>query len=159
MLKLRQFHRYLGVFFTPAILFFAFSGALQTFGLHEGAHRDEPPPVAWIATIASVHKDQHLLQESNAPAIKPAASAPNAGLPVKAPEAARAVAQSKVTASEQKKKKSPLPLKLFVLTLAIGLCVSALLGVTIAFTNTSNRKAAAIMLVLGTLLPAVLLFM
>lgn len=159
MLKLRKFHRYLGVFFTPAILFFAFSGALQTFGLHESAYRSEPPPVAWIATIASVHKDQHLPQEGKAPTIEPAASAPNAGLPVKPPEAAPAAAQSKVTAAEQKKNKSTLPLKLFVLTLAIGLCVSALVGVTIAFTNARNRKLAAIMLVLGTLLPAVLLFM
>ena len=45
------------------------------------------------------------------------------------------------------------------MTLSIGLCVSALLGVTIAFTDAHNRSAAAIMLVLGTLLPAVLLFM
>ena len=62
MLNSRQIHRYLSVFFTPAILFFSFSGALQTFHLHESAQRGAPPPVAWIAEMASLHKDQHLLQ-------------------------------------------------------------------------------------------------
>ena len=68
MLNFRKLHRYLGVFFTPAILFFAFTGALQTFGLHESKQRGEPPPVAWIAALASVHKDQHLPQPRRAAA-------------------------------------------------------------------------------------------
>lgn len=147
MLNLRKIHRYLGVFFTPAILFFAFSGALQTFGLHESEQHGAPPPVAWIAAIASVHKDQHLPQARQAPAAEPVASAPDAA-PAKP-----------VAAAETSPKKSTLPLKLFVLALAIGLCVSSLVGLTIAFTNPRSRKETAIMLVLGTLLPALLLFM
>jgi len=35
MLKVRLVHFYLGVFFAPLILFFALSGVLQVFKLHE----------------------------------------------------------------------------------------------------------------------------
>ena len=148
MLNLRQIHRYLSVFFTPAILFFSFTGALQTFRLHESAQRGAPPPVAWIAAMASVHKDQHLPHAHPRPA-DPAQAAPatNVARPVRAPSA---------EAPDQEK--STLPLKLFVLALAIGLCVTALVGLTLAFTNPRSRKQSAVILVLGTLLPALLLF-
>lgn len=148
MLNLRQIHRYLSVFFTPAILFFSFTGALQTFGLHESAQRGAPPPVAWIAAMASVHKDQHLLQ-ARPQLAGPAqpATATNAARPARAPSA---------EATDQEK--STLPLKLFVLALAIGLCITALVGLTIAFINPRSRKQSAVLLVLGTLLPALLLF-
>jgi hypothetical protein len=33
--NLRLLHRYMGLFFSPAILFFAFSGGLQVFNLHK----------------------------------------------------------------------------------------------------------------------------
>lgn len=148
MLNLRQIHRYLSVFFTPAILFFSFTGALQTFRLHESAQRGAPPPVAWIAAMASVHKDQHLPHARPRPS-DPAQAAPatNVARPVRAPSA---------EAPDQEK--STLPLQLFVLALAIGLCVTALVGLTLAFTNPRSRKQSAVMLVLGTLLPALLLF-
>jgi hypothetical protein len=142
MFNLRQLHRYLGVFFTPAILFFSFTGALQTFGLHESARRGEPPPVAWIAAMAAVHKDQHL------PQARPRAVAP-------APGGARQAPAPSAEAPHQQK--STLPLKLFVLALAIGLCVTSLVGLTIALTHPRSRKESALMLVLGTLLPALLL--
>jgi hypothetical protein len=32
----RQLHLYLGTLFAPSIIFFAFTGSLQLFGLHEG---------------------------------------------------------------------------------------------------------------------------
>ena len=35
MRRLRQVHQYLGLFFAPAILVIAISGALQMFSLHE----------------------------------------------------------------------------------------------------------------------------
>lgn len=144
MFNVRQLHRYLSVFFTPAILFFSFTGALQTFGLHESARRGEPPPVAWIATLASLHKDQHLPQARPRPAAAPVASAPAAARPAPA-------------ASAPHEEKSTLPLKLFVLALAIGLCATSLVGLTIALTNPRSRKESIVMLALGTLVPALLL--
>jgi hypothetical protein len=141
MLKLRQLHRYLGVFFTPAILFFAFSGALQTFGLHESEQRGAPPPVAWIAALATVHKDQHL------PEVGP-----------QLPTAVRATPAAPAPRVTHEETKSPLPLKLFVLALAIGLCATSLVGVTIALSDARSRRQTALLLVLGTLAPLLLLF-
>lgn len=56
---LRVTHLYFGVFIAPALLFFAFTGALQTFGLHE-TNRDHPnyKPAHWIAVLAQIHKKQ-----------------------------------------------------------------------------------------------------
>lgn len=153
MLNLRKLHRYLGVFFTPAILFFAFSGALQTFGLHESKQRGAPPPVAWIAALASVHKDQHLPQPRRA---APPPQAAAAAAPSHEPAAAKAPSPG---AEMHAPEKSTLPLKLFVLAVAIGLCVTSLVGLTLAFNNPRNRKEAGVMLLLGTLVPLLLLFM
>jgi hypothetical protein len=160
MLKLRQLHRYLGVFFTPAILFFAFSGALQTFGLHESEQRGAPPPVAWIAALASVHKDQHL-PEASTQARAPVPTDAHADEAAQGDAQARASAPGAGQATApvgHEATKSPLPLKLFVLALAIGLCATSLVGMTISFSNPRTRRQTALMLVLGTLVPLLLLF-
>ena len=57
---LRAAHLYLGVFTAPALLFFAFTGALQTFGLHEGARGSDYKPPAWLEAMAHLHKKQSL---------------------------------------------------------------------------------------------------
>ena len=56
---LRSVHLYIGAFTTPAILFFAFTGAIQTFGLHE-TNRDHPDykPARWVAVLGQLHKKQ-----------------------------------------------------------------------------------------------------
>ncbi|RFP19292.1 MULTISPECIES: hypothetical protein [unclassified Duganella] len=140
MPSIRQLHRYLGVFFTPAIVFFAFSGALQTFDLHKGAHRGDPPTYPWIAAMASLHQDQELYQ---APAPKPQASKP--ANPKPEPAAA------------EPEEHSSMPLKLFVVALAIGLCASSLAGLYIAFSNPRVRLPVGLALAAGMLLPAILL--
>ena len=44
-LLLRQWHGYLGAFIAPSVIFFALTGALQLFNLHE-AHGDyRPAPI------------------------------------------------------------------------------------------------------------------
>ena len=69
MKLLRQLHLYLGCFFAPLVAFFAFTGFLQTYNLHE-APKNAPPPPAWIKTLAMVHKDQHLARGEPAAAMK-----------------------------------------------------------------------------------------
>ena len=54
----RVTHLYLGVFTAPALLFFAFTGALQTFSLHETTHSSNYKPPAWAVTLAQIHKKQ-----------------------------------------------------------------------------------------------------
>jgi uncharacterized iron-regulated membrane protein len=64
MESMRRLHFYLGTFFAPSVIFFAFSGALQTFSLHEskepGSHNPE-----WIAKMAEIHKDQRRPQTTD----------------------------------------------------------------------------------------------
>ncbi len=63
----RKAHLYLGIFTTPALLFFAFTGAMQTFSLHEVTPGSSYKPPAWIATLVQIHKKQN----TTAPARRP----------------------------------------------------------------------------------------
>ena len=67
MATIRQWHSSIGLFIAPSVLFFAVTGSLQLFSLHE-AHGDYRPP-ALIEKLASVHKDQVFeLRHHDAPA-------------------------------------------------------------------------------------------
>ena len=52
----RLVHLYLGVFIAPALLFFAFTGALQTFSLHETTRGSNYKPPAWAIVLGQIHK-------------------------------------------------------------------------------------------------------
>jgi hypothetical protein len=139
--RMRQIHRYVGVFFTPAILFFSLSGALQTLGLHEN-HGPGPKPPTWIRWMASVHKDQKLLPPDAEPA---------------PPEAAHEHHPAPRDAGEDSGP-SPIPLKAFVILLALGLALSATLGMVIAFNTPATRRMSALMFTLGVVVPVAFLF-
>jgi hypothetical protein len=141
--RLRQVHQYLGLFFAPAILFFAFSGALQTFSLHENHGGGPYKPPAWIVAIASLHKDQVLPHPEPAQAGDHADHPDHRHGPPKAPEARRP---------------SPLPLKIFVLALSIGLISTTGIGVFIGLQNRAARRGSLIALALGVVLPVVLIW-
>jgi len=148
MRSLRQLHHYVGVFLAPAILFFAFSGAVQTFRLGEDKGWGGPPPAA-LVWMTSVHKDQTL------PRAEPAKPAP----PPKA-EAAKPAADSDHDHDhdhQAPRGPSPLPLKIFVVLLSLGLITSTLLGITIALNNRAMRRTSIVMLIAGTVLPLLLL--
>ena len=55
---IRKVHLYFGVFISPALLFFAFTGALQTFSFHEQTQGSSYKPPAWLASLAQLHKKQ-----------------------------------------------------------------------------------------------------
>ena len=70
MKRIRSLHLYLGCFFAPLIAFFAFSGILQTFELHE-AHKGDPyQPPAWVKALGRVHMKQNLAKDESATAMK-----------------------------------------------------------------------------------------
>lgn len=52
---LSRIHLYLGVFFTPLILLFSFTGALQVFRLHQARKDGSYAPPQWLHDLASVH--------------------------------------------------------------------------------------------------------
>lgn len=53
----RKVHLYFGLFISPALLFFAFTGCYQTLGLHEAAGSSYKPP-AILASLGQIHKKQ-----------------------------------------------------------------------------------------------------
>ncbi|WP_426166089.1 hypothetical protein [Sandarakinorhabdus sp. DWP1-3-1] len=141
MRKLRQVHLYIGVFFAPAILFFAISGGLQAFRLQQASGWDGAPPPVWMAWMASVHIDQAKLEpEAEKPAAKP-----------------KPPVDPVVAAERAAKKARALPMKIFTAALALALGLSALLGAAIALNMRSTRRVAVVMLIAGTLAPILLL--
>ena len=140
----RSTHLYLGVFITPALIFFAFTGALQTFSLHETTRGSSYKPPAWVATLAQIHKKQstaitaHKLQPaaSHAPAAKPPLPAAALSHPHHA-----------------------LPLKLFFLLVAAGLLVSSLTGLYMTYKYVRNKRLITATLAAGTILPLALLYL
>jgi hypothetical protein len=137
--RIRQFHLWCGMFFAPAILFFAFSGALQTFDFHETEQGIAPPQ--WIAVMAAIHKKQDF----------PKARKPR-------PPASTGAAKGDVGGgSSAVATRWPWPLKTFVGFMSIGLIISTMLGITIALNNRQTRRTAQIMLGAGTGLPLLLL--
>lgn len=138
--SLRRYHHYLGVFFAPAILFFAFTGALQTLGLHEASDW-AGQPARWVVVAASIHKDQAM----------PRPKRPR-------PPAAGKDGDHAAPAGTQDHRPSPVPLKIFTVLLALGLICTSIIGIVIALNNAAMRRASTICLVAGTALPILFLF-
>ena len=128
---LRRYHRLIGLFFTPAILFFAVTGALQTLELHEAKHGPVP---AWLAAAASLHKHQRLSKpKPPAAVVAPASVGPASPAP-----------------------REHIVLRLFVVLMAIALAISAISGCAIALYLRTTRREAIIMLVAGVVVPVIL---
>lgn len=141
MRSMRTLHRYLGVFFAPAIIFFAFSGMLQTFSFHEPKGAEAP---RWIAVIASLHKHQFVAAPKPAKADDDHDAAPKA-------------AAAKPTGPKRAPRPDALALKTFVGLMSIALILSSLLGIAIALYTRATRNGALVMLAAGTVLPLLLM--
>jgi len=96
---MRNVHLYLGVFFTPLLVFFLISGAWQTFGLHEASESGNYAPPAIIKSLSQVHKNQRWVDS-------------------------------------HKKPDSSVPFRYLVLLMTIGLLVTTVLGIVMAFKYT-----------------------
>jgi hypothetical protein len=147
MATVRQWHSYIGLFIAPSVLFFALTGAVQIFNLHE-AHGGYQPP-AIVEKLSSVHKDQvfafgdhHHLAEAVA----------NTGPPVAAP-GPRVDAQDEAD-------RTALPtllLKWFFLAVALCLILSTSFGIWMGVTQIRAKRLAWLLLVAGTVIPVGLL--
>ncbi len=140
MRKVRQFHHYLGIFFAPAIFFFAATGSYQVFRLQQASGWGGAEPPAAMAFMASVHTDQ----------ARPKIEAP------KPAEARRPIDPARAAERDARKRRT-LPLKIFTLLMGIALMLSSLLGVVIALNIASMRRASVMLLVAGSVLPLLLL--
>ncbi len=153
---IRKLHLYLGTLFAPAILFFSFTGILQTIGLHEADDPAAARPAAWIVAIASLHKEQHLPQPKAHKADGPVADMRAGNVEQDRRAAASTAPAGDEQKAESKQNLSQTLLKAFVVSMAIGLIASALLGIYIALGNPRTRRTAILMLAVGTILPIVL---
>jgi hypothetical protein len=150
----RQWHLYLGTLFAPSILFFAFTGSLQLFSLHESHPGDSYQAPAWIQSLAAIHKDQVLSKKHKAPA----ASAGEQKAPPMS-DAARKPLQPAASSANDKRgpSKLTLALKWFFLAMAVGLIFSTSLGIYMAFKFNRNRTLVWGMLTLGAAIPLALI--
>jgi len=153
----RQIHLYIGIFISPALLFFAFTGALQTFSLHETTQGSSYKPPAWIATLAQVHKKQtdivsvHKLRLQGPDKPVDATGSPGKHGASGAPQVAAA------PATPAPPQKSHLPLKIFFLFVAIGLFTSTLTGIYMAYKFNRRKLVVTGLLLAGVALPLLLL--
>jgi hypothetical protein len=148
---LRQAHLYAGALFAPAILFFAFSGALQEFGLHEARAGAAYQPPVWVMRLAAVHKHQTL-----ALPVKRTLAA--AGKPKHAhdSQAASAVAEPDRRAPPPPGPRTVL-LRVFFCAASIGLVGSSLTGLYLAFAFSRRPRLVLALVVLGAAAPVALL--
>jgi hypothetical protein len=140
MAAVRRFHSYLGAFIAPSVLFFALTGSLQLFTLHE-AHGAYRPP-ALIEKLGNLHKDQVFAAKHKGPAPAPA--------PKRAPSPAK-------ESHDAGPKIATLALKWFFLFVAAGLAASTGLGLWMALTHGANRRLLWILFLAGAVLPVVIL--
>ncbi|GGG77520.1 PepSY domain-containing protein [Edaphobacter dinghuensis] len=151
----RYTHLYLGVFIAPALLFFAFTGALQTFSLHETTRGSSYKPPAWIATLAQIHKKQTMTV--------PVRKLPLPGAQAANPKSDKTDKPDKMDKPQPSavlaKQHNPLPLKLFFLLVSIGLFISTLSGLYMSYRYSRNRKLITALLITGVVIPIALLYL
>jgi hypothetical protein len=179
MKQIRQLHLYLGTFFAPSIIFFAITGAFQTYNFHEEYQGRPATPL--FEKLAEIHKDQRVPAPTKPPSPKPEVAKLAV---VEPPSGSQAVAatqgQAEKTAVGQasdkpvvqqtpqkpsggpprapRRKRSEL-LKLFVGLMAISLVSTSLLGIYMSFKYNRDKRVVWGLLILGTVLPIVLLYL
>lgn len=153
MKTIRQMHLYTGVFFAPTIIFFAFTGFLQTYSWHEGANAPR-----WIVALENVHTHQRMPPPPPQLAASPAPAGAGTGTPAEnsapamsTPPAPQASAAPARPAAPRRKRSAPL--RAFMGLMAVGLIGSSLAGIYMGFRL--GRPAALIwgLLLAGTIIP------
>lgn len=134
MASVRRWHFYIGMLMAPSVLFFALTGALQIFNLHEAHGSYTPPPI--VEKLSTVHKKQVFEVRRHAP--KP----PNAKAPT--PKA------------DDRMSTKTLLLKVFFLFVAVGLTLSTVLGLWIGLSHPRDRRLSWILLAVGAVIPVAL---
>ena len=180
---LRKVHLYLGIFTTRGLLFFAITGALQTFNMHETTQGSNYMPPAWIASLAQLHKKQTTAVSPRKPRPAGPENAPgeqqrgDAGSRVAASSPADAVrtAPSEVAGPAQAQpgpsrlpkageasspsapRKSHLPMKTFFLLVSLSLVTSTLTGICLSYKYSRGWWVLTGLLVAGVAVPLLLL--
>ena len=146
MMTIRQWHAYIGLFTGPSVLFFALTGAVQLYSLHEAHGSYQPPAV--IEKLSSLHKDQVFeLGDHHNDAGEGHSHAATEEAPP-APDA---------DDSEGNPKISTRILKAFFLLVALALSASTALGLWMGLTQTRRRKTSVCLVLAGCIIPLALM--
>jgi hypothetical protein len=162
----RLVHLYIGVFIAPALLFFAFTGALQTFSLHETTRGSSYKPPAWIVMLSQIHKKQTPIVPVRKvpPPDKPADKAspekaaqnkpqlPTVPASQSTPNAASKLLSDAIVPQPH----NTMPLKIFFLLVSIGLFTSTLSGLYMSYKYIRNRSLISAILLAGVIVPVLL---
>jgi hypothetical protein len=146
--NVRQLHAYIGLFIAPSIIFFALTGSLQLFNLHESHGAYHPPPI--IERLSRVHKDQVFALDHHDDDAGPP---PSAAKPDGATSATPAHPDHMDTAPGL----STYVLKWYFLIVAFGLVVSTCLGLWLGLTHVRHKRIGWIILIAGAAIPLLLL--
>jgi hypothetical protein len=149
---LRLIHLYTGVFIAPALLFLSFTGALQTFSLHETTRGSSYKPPAWAVMLAQIHKKQTPIVPVRR--LPPPDKQADKATPEKAQSSPTEA--PKPTGEAAPKSHNPLPLKCFFLLVSIGLFISTLSGLYMSYKYIRNRRLITVMLLGGIIVPVLL---
>jgi hypothetical protein len=141
---LRRWHAYVGLFIAPSVLFFALTGTIQIFNLHE-AHGSYHPAVL-LEKLSAVHKDQVFEEPHDQ-------SAPDHD----ATHAAAGGGDQPAADEEEKPSGSTYALKWFFTVVSLGLIGSTLIGIWMGTTQIRQKGLAWTLLIVGVLVPIGLL--
>jgi len=141
-LFIRQWHSYIGALIAPSVIFFALTGSLQLFSLHEAHGSYHPPPL--IEELSSVHKDQ-IFRPGHHHGPPGAEQHAGPGMPLHAGD------------KDDEPALHTFLLKCFFLIVALGLATSSLLGIWINLTRARGRLVNVSLLAAGTVIPLILL--
>lgn len=140
----RLVHRYSGVFFAPTILFFAVTGGLQMFGLHETSRGNSYVPPAILVHLSQLHKKGTVY-------LPPRKDGPPAPRKADTPRPASVLPDSPPH--------NPLPTKIFFAATALALVVSTCTGVVMAWRYARRKSTVLITLAAGAIVPVILLLL
>jgi hypothetical protein len=144
----RLIHRYIGVFFSPTILFFAITGGLQMFGLHESARGSSYIPPNILVHLSQLHKKGTLYLPPRK--IAPPNSAK--------PDGAKPEPTKLTQASPVAPPPNSLPMKTFFAATALALAVSTCTGLIMGWKYARRKSIVLLTLAAGVLIPAILVF-
>lgn len=151
----RKLHLWLSLLFAPSLVFFAITGSLMIFGVGEA---NGP-----LAKLSEVHKiqsiDERPARPSRTSAATPAVREQVAMRDTAAPAAISDAAQTAKPAPARAPLHRSLPLMIWFGALAIGLVVSAIVGVYLAFAYKRDRATVYGLLAAGFVIPIVLAFL
>jgi hypothetical protein len=131
MSSIRTWHTYFGLLIAPSVLFFALTGALQLFSLHE-SHGSYKPAVL-IEKLSAVHKDQVFALKEH--------------------DDDHADHAHDQDAHEEEPSLGTLLLKWYFLIVALSLSVSTALGIWMGLNHARHRRLGWVLLAIGAIVP------